>query len=426
MITISQVLSIRNHDIVRPMSASSGTASSSDDIVVFDPAGTGYDTFRIPALLAIPSGSTGRTDQDHHVLLAFCEGRIESASDSGPIELVLRRSLDGGRNWQPLQVVCQADQKTCGNPVPVLDPASGEVVLLTTQNGARVDEGALALGTANPADGRRVFVQRSADLGLSWTDPAEITDSVKDPRWGWYATGPGHGIALQHGENAGRLVVPANHNRIDVAARDRLSSNGGHCILSDDGGHSWRIGFTDDNPDTLINANETTVAELADGRLIFNARNHHGTGSARVQAISEDGGETLTTPYRECPDIVAPNVQAGLLSPDGRQLLLTTPAHPTSRRELTVYVSDDTASWRRGALITAGPAGYCDVAALGSDQFGVLYEAGKEAAHERVRFRTASLSCLVTPSDLGRPGRTDAEPNQDQLVGTTSDRKAQS
>ncbi|MBO0810798.1 MAG: exo-alpha-sialidase [Microlunatus sp.] len=29
----------------------------------------------------------------------------------------------------------------------------------------------------------------------------------------------------------------------------------------------------------MINANETTVAELADGRLVFNARNDQGGGS---------------------------------------------------------------------------------------------------------------------------------------------------
>ena len=461
------------HDIVRPMSAALAADGSTPDTVVFDPAGTAYDTFRIPALLPIPACALdqGRLDNDFAaqdqlvqdqppgdqpgqvqpgqdqagqdqlgrkppVLLAFCEGRLESAADSGPIDLVLRRSLDGGGSWLPLQVICRAEGKTCGNPAPMLDPASGDVVLLSVQNGARVDETAIAEGTADPQDTRRVFVQRSPDLGRSWTDPVEITSTVKADGWGWYATGPCHGIALQHSKNAGRLVVPANHNRCadtaqdrissDRVSSDRVSSNGGHCIISDDGGHSWRIGFTDDNAETLINANETTVAELADGRLVFNARNHHGTGAARVQAISEDGGESLTTAYQECPDITAPNVQASLLSPDGRRLLLSTPAHPTSRRELTIYLTDDLVSWRRGAVINPGHSGYSDLGVLGPDRYGVLYEAGESAAHEEIRFRSASLSWLLTPPVIEQPDRIiDLESDQDQLSNHATNRKAQ-
>lgn len=46
----------------------------------------GYHTFRIPALLTTSSGT----------LLAFAEGRKNSASDTGDIDLVLKRSFDGG------------------------------------------------------------------------------------------------------------------------------------------------------------------------------------------------------------------------------------------------------------------------------------------------------------------------------------------
>ena len=48
------------------------------------------------------------------VLLAFCEGRLHGSGDAGEIEVVLRRSPDGGRTWLPLQVVSAAPGKTCG------------------------------------------------------------------------------------------------------------------------------------------------------------------------------------------------------------------------------------------------------------------------------------------------------------------------
>jgi len=363
--------------------------------VVFDPAATAYHTFRIPALLAIPGN-------DEAILLAFCEGRIESSGDSGPIELVLRRSLDSGRSWEPLQVVCRAAEKTCGNPVPILDPASGDVVLLTTRNGARVDEAAISTGDVPDQDSRRVFVQRSPDQGRTWTEPREITGDVRREDWGWYATGPCHGIALQYGEHAGRLVVPANHTVIPPSDADRTELapySGGHCIISDDGGHHWQIGFVADYPGEALNPNETTVAELADGRLIFNARNHRGTAGARLQAGSGDGGESLAVPYSPCDGVTAPGIQGSILSPDGRTLLLSTPASPDSRQELMIFVDDGNDHWRRGAVITAGPAGYSDLAALGAGMVGLLYETGTRSASERICFTTRTTTQLMVSAE---------------------------
>lgn len=46
----------------------------------------GYHTFRIPAVVRAASGA----------VLAFAEGRVESAGDTGAIQVVLRRSVDGG------------------------------------------------------------------------------------------------------------------------------------------------------------------------------------------------------------------------------------------------------------------------------------------------------------------------------------------
>lgn len=48
----------------------------------------GYHTFRIPSLIVSTKGT----------VLAFAEGRKESSSDTGDIDLVMRRSEDGGKN----------------------------------------------------------------------------------------------------------------------------------------------------------------------------------------------------------------------------------------------------------------------------------------------------------------------------------------
>jgi sialidase-1 len=46
-----------------------------------------YHTYRIPSAIVTPNGT----------LLAFAEGRKADAADAGDIDLVLRRSRDGGR-----------------------------------------------------------------------------------------------------------------------------------------------------------------------------------------------------------------------------------------------------------------------------------------------------------------------------------------
>ena len=57
----------------------------------------GYDTYRIPATVTTGKGT----------LLAFAEGRHDGAGDSGNIDVVLRRSTDGGCTWGPLSVVAR-------------------------------------------------------------------------------------------------------------------------------------------------------------------------------------------------------------------------------------------------------------------------------------------------------------------------------
>ncbi|MEV6410203.1 sialidase family protein [Kribbella sp. NPDC051718] len=335
-----------------------------DPSIVFEPGGGRHHTYRTPAVIAAGEA-----------LLAFCEGRRHSAADAGEIEVVLRRSVDGGRTWAPEQVVSSVAGKTCGNPVPVVDPASGDVVLVTCQNGADADELSVARGL-DAEVGRRVFVQRSGDEGLTWTAPVEITASVKAADWGWYATGPCHGIALA----GGRLVVPANHSFVPEQV------DGGHCIFSDDGGVTWSCGFVDRNDGDEINANETTVVELGDGRLYFNARNHRGTGAARVHAWSSDGGRTLDAPYEGIAGVMAPGIQGSVLRV-GDRLLMSTPVDPSVRRELTVFVSDDSGvSWRPGVVVHPGMSGYSDLVALPGGRAGILYEAGETSSFATLRF----------------------------------------
>ena len=357
-----------------------------DSIRLFPPADSTYAAFRIPA--AVRAGSW---------LLAFAEGRRHAAGDTGEIDLVLRRSADDGRTWGPMSVIGSAPGYTWGNPAPVVDPASGDVVLLSVRNPADATEELICTATDGGPD-RRVWQQRSADAGATWSEPEEITAEVKPDGWAWYAVGPGHGIALRHGPYAGRLVVPANHSRAAPAGTPDEGLpryHGAHALLSDDGGRHWRLGFVDRNEDNTANANESAVAELPDGTLHLNARNHRGTGAARLVAWSADSGESLVEAYRDLPDVSAPGIQGNVLAlPDGR-LLLSTPIDPYERCRLAVLVSDDGGQhWRPAYERPEAYAGYSDLMPINDQQVGLLYEAGTSADLREVWFAAIDLADL--------------------------------
>ena len=62
---------------------------------VFVAGHDGYHTYRIPAIVVATNGS----------VLAFCEGRRNSRSDSGDIDLLVKLSTDVGKTWSAQQVI---------------------------------------------------------------------------------------------------------------------------------------------------------------------------------------------------------------------------------------------------------------------------------------------------------------------------------
>src|SRR5690554_5034052 len=138
----------------------------------------GYHTYRIPSIIVTGEGS----------VLAFAEGRKESSSDTGDIDLLMRRSTDGGKTWGEQVVIWDDASNVCGNPTPVLDEETGTIWLLMTWNRGDDAEGDIIKKTSN--DTRRVFVSSSIDDGKTWSIPNDITETTKNPAWGWYATGP--------------------------------------------------------------------------------------------------------------------------------------------------------------------------------------------------------------------------------------------
>lgn len=349
----------------------------------------GYHTYRIPAAVVSGAGT----------VLAFAEGRRGSAGDSGHIDLVLRRSVDGGRTWGELRVVATEPRRgTAGNPAPaVLD--DGRIVLVFVRQGPSATEEKIRRGQVAAADGRRVFVQISEDDGVTWPAPREITQSVKRPEWRWYATAPGHALVVRQGPDAGRIVVPANHS-LPPSGQDNGTEgpyNGGHSLLSDDGGQTWRIGYVDDNPDGYVNINESTATELPGGRLYVNARTDSTAPGTRADAYSADGGQTLELPFRPQAGLAGPVVEGSVAwcEPPG-VLLFSGPAAPDARAMMTVRASDDLGvTWRVAHTVSGLPAAYSDLVRVDADTVGLLFETGNFGPYESIAFRHLPVAELA-------------------------------
>lgn len=369
----------------------SGSAGASS--VPFRSGEDGYDTFRVPALLTTPAGT----------LLAFAEGRLDSPGDTGDIDVVVKRSTDGGATWGPPLVVAVGDGDTRGNPAPVIDPASGRLVVVTCFNSGDATEEHITRGAVDKDASRRVFVQTSDDDGRTFSAPRDITAEVKRPGWRWYATGPGHALALT-GKHAGRLVVPANHS---AAPPDGSSDTGAephyygaHCLYSDDGGDSWHIGYVDDDYSGVTNTNESSLAQLPDGRLYVTSRDQHGSSPGnRMDSYSSDGGATLDQPFAPQPTLDAvPVVQGSVLQvagAGGAPLLFSGPATPDARAAMTVWRSDDGgATFRKAMTLSDQPAAYSDLVQLDARTVGILYETGVADPYETLTFRRIPLADL--------------------------------
>jgi sialidase-1 len=373
--------------LTAPAAHATGEAPFVEDNVLFQQKADGYACYRIPAIVRAPNG----------MVLAFAEGRVADCGEDGDIDIVLRRSSDGGKTWGPIQVVSDGNGSTHGNPVPIVDGRTGRIVLVTTHNGPEP--------CTNGCD-RDPYVQTSDDDGATWTAPRELTDA-KLPSWNfWYATGPMHGIQLQHGPHAGRLIVGANFETYDGVGPHVY---GTHLLYSDDSGETWHVGATTSRDDGQVIAQEVTVVELTDGRIYALARERGTDPGNRAYAISSDGGETFDRPFRTLPQLVMPDVQGSLLRFNDR-ILFSAPAHPAAREVMTVRSSYDEArtwgTWQQGKVFYWGPSAYSDMVRLDGDQAGLLYEAGVANPYETIRYARFNEAYLSTPNGTppGIPG----------------------
>lgn len=326
---------------------------------LFTAGDAGYETYRIPGIVVTKKGT----------ILVYCEARKSAKSDWGHIDVMLRRSTDGGKTFDARRKIVDPPPKpdnadtTVNNPTAIADADSGAVHFVYCINYARC------------------FYMRSDDDGQTFSKPVDITSAFEElrPKYDWkvIATGPGHGIRLK----TGRLLIPIWLANGKTARAHRPSCVS--TLYSDDNGKTWHAGeiVVNNSPETP-NPSETVAVELPDGQVMLNIRNESKKEYHRLISISKDGISGWSTPVYD-QALVETICMASLIRTPRDQLIYSAPAGDgkaqgkTARRNLTVHLSTDNGkTWPTQKLLEPKIAAYSDLAIASDGQVLCFYERG--------------------------------------------------
>lgn len=354
---------------------------SAQENIVFEGGKEGHKIYRIPAIIDLPNGD----------FLAFEEGRVNGSDDFGDVNLVMKRSKDGGMTWSSIQILVDYDKLQAGNPAPVVDlhdPAHPEGVVYLFYNTGNNHEYDIRMNKGV----REVWMMKSLDLGESWQNPVNITGQVHRPNnpefnpnykseedWRHYANTPGHAFKFQKGKYKGRIYVAANHS-VGSPQEDFMEYQA-HGFFSDDHGKTFQLS----EAIVIPGSNKAIAAELSADRMIMSVRNQRGDIRRRILAYSSDGGKSWDEAYFEeaLPDPVCQGSILQLGERNGKTILAhSNAADPKNRNNLTLKVSfDEGKTWEKSIVIdrTDDPnkqawTAYSDLVKINDEAVGVLYE----------------------------------------------------
>jgi len=337
----------------------------------------GVHTYRIPGLV--------RTN--HGTLLAIFDRRLEARRDpQGWCNIGLKRSADGGKTWEPVQIIL--DRGYWGGLHPRYNGVSDACILVNTENndifvGALWMHGQWVNGIweGEPADpnaelGRKTgslpgmteketcqfLLTNSTDDGKTWSEPVNMT-KIKKPEWRLYAVSPTNGITLDDGTLVFPSKVPGN-----VAL-----------TYSKDAGQTWTVS----NLGPRTAGVENAIVQLEDGSIMLNARRKQ-ESSHRTVYTTPDLGKTWIEHPTSGRVLADPGCLGSLykhvyyLNGEKKSILFFSNPNSKERRErMTIRASfDEGMTWSEESsiLLDEGTSMYSSIASVDDHTIGILYE----------------------------------------------------
>lgn len=301
--------------------------------------------YRIPAIETLPDGT----------LIAVADKRIERLQDlPGKIDVVCRRSTDGGRTWSDYITIAANDSiGGYGDPALIYDPKHKRLVVVCTHGNG--------LWQTEPG---HITVFTSADGGLTWSEPLDLNPML---------FAPGNIEAVSAFATSGRAIVTKSGRIIFVLVtrRDGVEKFPCYAIYSDDGGLSWKISDTPVTDD----GDETKIVQLPDGTLLASIRNRW-VGDRRVSR-STDNGRTWTVVEPFGLHDIACNGDILSYRYEGTDYLIQSLPDGPWRDNITLYASSDGGrTWPKTYRVSPGPGAYSAMTVMPDGSIGVLTEEG--------------------------------------------------
>ena len=344
-----------------------------------------HSHYRIPSICIVNKG----------VVLCFANRRVDTVADGAKeVHLVIRRSADGGQNWEPIKDLFAKEGWDAAMGTATLDSSNGTVMVSYSRN-PRVDSAAVWPG--NNAVERGDFMAVSGDEGKTWTHEKMVIHPDKAGYRG-HSHGSSPGIALCYGPHQGRLLAPARFQHKPGEELRTLQNHHFNCTLySDDHGKTWQT-----SGPVQVGTGEGCLAELSDGTIYYNSRAYFLDGKRRI-ARSYDWGETFED-FAVDDTLVEPTgggCNAGMAGfskklSGGKDLILFSNPASDERKKLTVHLSRDGGrTWPVSKIIHEGPAAYSSMAVSADGTVFILYENGEKHPYEKVSIARFNLKWLT-------------------------------
>ncbi|MDD7277586.1 MAG: exo-alpha-sialidase [Bacteroidales bacterium] len=323
--------------------------------LLFQPGDYNSTNYRIPGVITAKDGS----------IVAVTDKRKYNQGDlPEDIDIVCRRSTDGGHTWSEPYTIAQGTGYNHG---------FGDCVLAWTNddNGLIAGfVGGVGLWNSTPSNPIRSYIARSYDNGQTWTEPEDITDFIfgsncvvpEHRTWRASFFGSGNGLIT----STGRIMFVA---AIRETTAQSLSN---YAVYSDDNGITWHVSGR-----ASVSGDEAKVTELVDGRILMSIR-HNGK---RWYNISNDGGATWQSSTSTWNDITAPACNGDMIRYTSvnqgfnKNRLLHSVPFGSSRTDVSVYISyDEGETWPVRKCIVPYSSAYSSLCVLPDGTIGLYVE----------------------------------------------------